>query len=188
MLFVSIECFLVLVKTNIMKKTLLIFLTAGLSILLPLSSQSREKLNLHEENFPKALKQSAPILFSQSAKKAYLLKDRSFQTQDDVYCLSSCVAKKSIVTPDSFQTGLIDGWPYSYQCGYFYNDDYGNGLPVGIPIWVFSSMTDHTAVFAVGYTDESLNPITIYLTGTFDTVTKYATLYIGFGSLGVTLD
>ncbi len=100
---------------------------------------------------------------------------------------SASSSNEKFIAPVSFQTNLIDGFPLSYQCGYFYNDDYANGLPAGNPIWVFSNIDNRSAVFAVGYYDESCNPVTIYLSGTFDPELNFANLFTSYGTVSVTL-
>ena len=100
---------------------------------------------------------------------------------------SASPSDKKFTAPLSFQTNLIDGFPYSYQCGYFYNDDYANGLPAGTPLWVFSDVNDHSAVFAVGYYDDNYNPVTIYLSGSFDSKNNFANLFTSYGTVSITL-
>ena len=145
-----------------MKKTLIILLFAGLSILIPLSSQSRGKLSLSQENSFKALKPYTPIAFSQSAEKKYLLKGALSQTPDDAF-------------------------PYSYYCGGFFNTE-NNGLPMYTTIYVFSDINNPSNIFAVGYYDNLDNPITVDATGTFNVSTSYADIWIGFTNVwsGVT--
>ncbi len=100
---------------------------------------------------------------------------------------SASSSNEKFAASASLQTNFIDGFPYSYQCGYFYNDDYANGLPAGTALWVFSDVNDHSAVIAVGYYDSNYNPVTIYLSGSFDLENNFANLFTSYGTVSVTL-
>lgn len=85
--------------------------------------------------------------------------------------------------PDQIATSTDGGFPASYYCGYFYNTDISNGLPLYTPIYVFSDTGNHSDIFAVGYYDTNSNAVTVDVTGTFNTSTNYADIYDGLQSI-----
>jgi hypothetical protein len=91
--------------------------------------------------------------------------------------------EKQLPSLGATSKNLDGGFPVSYYCGYFYNNDMGNGLPLYTPIYVFSDTANHSSVFAVGYYDSNNDAVTVYVSGTFNTSTNYADISDGLQSI-----